>query len=201
MSITYKFVPLDTRTYASKARKRSQFDSPYSQTLQLLERELKHLQATHVVIQADVEPSQVRNDGLLRSGTTPRSPAIVLSFSSKYGDLSYPCDTFTAWQDNLRAIALSLECLRKVDRYGVTRKAEQYQGWAKLPPPKQSESSGLMTVAKARELFGLTGNVSPVQLREIYRSLAKIHHPDVGGSEALFKQISEAYEVLQKIVG
>lgn len=42
------------------------------------------------------------------------------------GHLSYPCDTFTTLQDNLRVIALALEALRMVDRYGVTRRGEQY---------------------------------------------------------------------------
>ncbi len=200
MSITYQFRPLQTPPAKRPTRIRSRFDSSYSDTLKLLERELSHLAASNVVIQADVDPHQVRNDGLLRSGTTPRSPAIVLSFSSKYGDLSYPCDTFTAWQDNLRAIALSLECLRKVDRYGVTRKAEQYQGWAKLPPPKEHQSSGTMTEAEARYCLGLGDFVSPIELREAYRAAAKVHHPDAGGSEAMFKKVSEAYELLNKVI-
>jgi hypothetical protein len=37
------------------------------------------------------------------------------------------------WQHNVRAIALGLEALRKVDRYGITRRGEQYAGWKALP--------------------------------------------------------------------
>jgi hypothetical protein len=35
---------------------------------------------------------------------------------------------FFDWRDNVRAIALGLEALRTVDRYGITHKAEQYTG-------------------------------------------------------------------------
>jgi molecular chaperone DnaJ len=34
------------------------------------------------------------------------------------------------------------------------------------------------------------------KLKKNYRRLSKIHHPDKGGDETLFKEISEAYEVL-----
>jgi len=45
-----------------------------------------------------------------------------------------PCDSFRDWEANLRAIALSLEHLRAVDRYGVTtEEEEQYTGWLRLP--------------------------------------------------------------------
>ena len=34
------------------------------------------------------------------------------------------------------------------------------------------------------------------EVKSIYRSLAKQHHPDKGGDEARFKEITEAYSVL-----
>ena len=66
--------------------------------------------------------------------------------------MSYPCDKYSNWQANLRAIALSLEALRAEDRYGVTRRAEQYKGWAKLLPPNAEfasdiEAAGFLSIA------------------------------------------------------
>ena len=115
----------------------SSFRADHSQTLRLLDRELSYLRARNVVIQADCDRSQIRMDGMLYAGAKLRTAGIVLSFDSKHGPLSYPCDKYSNWQANLRAIALSLEALRAVDRYGVTRRAEQYKGWAKLPPPPE----------------------------------------------------------------
>lgn len=124
----------------TRQRQPSAFTAKWSNTLDILERELRELRAKDVVIQADVQPHQLRNDGMLRAEARPASPKVILSFESKHGPLSYPCDRFHDWQDNVRAIALALEALRKVDRYGVTRKAEQYKGWSKLPPPNSPMS-------------------------------------------------------------
>ncbi len=45
-----------------------------------------------------------------------------------------PCDRYLDWEANLRAIALTLERLRSVERYGiVTEQQEQYTGWLRLP--------------------------------------------------------------------
>src|SRR5579863_10251967 len=57
---------------------------------------------------------------MLYAGAKLRTQGIILTFNSKHGPLSYPCDKYSNWQANLRAIALSLEALRAVDRYGVT---------------------------------------------------------------------------------
>lgn len=103
-------------------------------TVSLLARELAHLKAKDVLLQMAVTDRDIRNDGWIRANASPTHPGVILTFESKYGPLSYPCDTFTDWQANVRAIALALEALRKVDRYGVTRRGEQYTGWGKLPP-------------------------------------------------------------------
>lgn len=51
---------------------------------------------------------------------------------SQYTELRLPCDTFSYWKDNVRAVALALEALRKIDRYGV-RTGSQYAGFKALP--------------------------------------------------------------------
>ena len=72
--------------------------------------------------------------------TRADTPRVVVSFDSCHGPLRYQCDRFTttragtkAWHANVRAIALGLEALRKVDRYGIAGSGEQYRGWTALP--------------------------------------------------------------------
>lgn len=118
---------------ATRSRTHSQFTAKWPQTLDLLDRELFHVRARNVVIQLDCDERDVRRDGIPRADARVRGPGVILSFDSPKGSLSFPCDRFTDWQDNVRAIALGLEALRAVDRYGVTRSAEQYRGWTALP--------------------------------------------------------------------
>lgn len=107
----------------TKIRRRAQFKAGYTATLGLLDRELQYLAAKDVVLQVALRDEDIRLDGAPRANAKPAShPGVILSFDSKHGPLSYPCDTFADWEDNLRAIALSLEHLRAVDRYGVTKR-------------------------------------------------------------------------------
>lgn len=122
-----------------RGRRTSPFTATWQDTLDLLEHELDELGVRSAVAMRVVgKPSDVRLDGMLRTTARLDHPGVILSFESRYGPLSYPCDTFTSapwrsnlspWQVNVRAVALALEALRKVDRYGVTRRGEQYTGW------------------------------------------------------------------------
>jgi hypothetical protein len=108
-------------------RRRAPFRASYGKTLDLLERELAHLGAKTVILQVALQRADIRLDGRPRSGAKAAHPGVVMTFQSKHGPLSYPCDRFDAWEDNIRAIALSLEHLRAVDRYGVTGNGQQYR--------------------------------------------------------------------------
>lgn len=188
----------------SHQRKASPFKANYNRTLDLLEFELEKLGARNIVIQCQCDRAQIRNDGWLKSGTSLAGPAIIVSFTDALGDeYAYPCDTFTSFQDNLRAIALALEALRKVDRYGVTRKGEQYQGFKALPPAPQP-ARAKMTPADAAEfiaryMLGLDPEVV-IMDHEIFENAFKFAqkkvHPDAGGSHDDFVKLQEAGAVL-----
>ena len=46
------------------------------------------------------------------------------------------------------------------------------------------------------EVLGVSQNASEDEIKKAFRTLAVKHHPDAGGDEETFKQISQAYEVL-----
>jgi DnaJ-class molecular chaperone len=44
--------------------------------------------------------------------------------------------------------------------------------------------------------LGLESNADEESIKKAYKKLARIHHPDKGGSEEKFKEINEAYQIL-----
>lgn len=204
-SIDTKFVALPSWPHKpTPGRTRSNFKSSFAQTCDLLDRELCMLNARHVIIQFDCNESETTLDGRHRAKARLRSPGVILSFESKVGPLAYPCDNFTDWHDNLRAIALSLEALRKVDRYGVTKGAEQYRGWKRLTLRGDAEfpNADAAAVFLARHGGGGRATVGTLMsdfdvCKSAYKHAAATNHPDRGGDPGLFSRITAAWEVLR----
>jgi hypothetical protein len=138
-------------------RKGNPFRAKWSDTLELLGSELNQLGAKNIVLQIDVQEGDLRLDGMLRANAKVGFPGVRISFESKYGPLTYATDEFVGryysdppdWQINVRAIALALQALRAVDRYGVTKRGEQYTGWKALPAG-QGAAASHMTDSQAR---------------------------------------------------
>jgi hypothetical protein len=186
------------------------FRAPWSQTVELLARELRALDAKGISIELDMEERMFRQDGLPRSDARARSDAVRISFTSKYGPLRYETAEFgsgwgeVGWQQNLRAIALSMEALRKVDRYGVSKRGEQYRGWRALPAGSVDPVDLIVTREDAmRVLLEATGNVytgseidDRSSLEQTIRSAIRATHPDTGGDSTEFRKVMKAKELL-----
>lgn len=165
----------------------SQFSAPWRATLDLLDRELWHLgpagRNAPAVLQIAMREQDFRLDGMPRANARPEHPGVILAIDSTKGPLSFPCDRFVTWQDNLRAIALSLEALRKIDRYGITPNAEQYTGWKKLAanasPTGPSAADSEMVILSYADLP--IGEATP--LDQAYRRARANAHPDRRGGD------------------
>lgn len=195
--------------------RRSQFKCGYKNTLQLLDAELDKAKTVDGswFMEMWVDPRDVRLDGQLRANVRVGKPGIIFRFSRFTGrimqrsdgtryketqDISYPCDAFDDWQDNLRAVALSMEALRKVERYGVFKYDDIISRLA-LP-----SAEGKVSTRDSAAAFMATH--SGVDMKEIlfsdtaraaaYRKAAQSLHPDRGGSTEDFQKLNEANKVL-----
>lgn len=199
----YRFSPILVWPYPprTRPRKRAPFRAVWSSTRAILQKELAHLQARNVVIQCDADASAFRLDGMLRADAKLRSPRIILSFDSTHGPLSYPCETFDQWQANVRAIALGLNALRMVDRYGVARRGEQYAGFKSLPGPPPAANNGrpMRPDEALNSLRSCVGSfsISYPDLGRAIRNAQRKTHPDAGGTAEAFKCVQAAAEALR----
>lgn len=186
-------------------RRRSQVSASWPKTIALLNRELSHLGAKQVVLQVAMTERDIRLDGYPRANARAEHPGVILAFDSIHGPLQYAVDTFDHWQDNIRAIALALEALRAVDRYGVTRHGEQYRGWKAIEAP----ANGKMTVEQAARFIAeqadsplawpeVVADTGGRARRDAYRRAAAKLHPDAGGPPDLFIQLQQAKRVLDQ---
>jgi|SRR5580658_570471 hypothetical protein len=203
--IQLRFVPIEKWPGArTRNRAGSPFRANYLNTLDLLESELRHLRARDIVLQASIGWQDIRNDGWPKSNARFTDPGVILTFESANGPLSFPCDRYTDWQANVRAIGLSLEALRAVDRYGATRRAEQYQGWRQIAAPGAAAHFGSVDAA-AEFLAVHAQSGSSVEIlrdsdarKRAYRKAAARYHTDAPtGNVEMFHLVQEAVAVLE----
>jgi len=200
MNFRFRFRPIDKwPREKNKNPRNSLFRTTYRQTLELLAKELLCIEAKNVVIQVDLPESKIRNDGLPYSTARPEFQGVILYFESKYGPLKYLTDAFNDWQENLRAIALGLEALRKVDRYCITSRGEQYTGWKALPSGEEDVHDKMTASAFISKYSNMT-EIDIRKNREIlkvaYRQAAQKLHPDKGGDPKLFNLLQKARKLL-----
>jgi hypothetical protein len=116
--------------------RRSPFSANWGVTVRELARELRLHGARLTVLEVDLRERDFRVDGMPRADRSARSPGVRLSFKA----------TGVPGQPNLLYEALGLDALRKVDRYGISKRGQQYTGWKAL-------EAGGPDVARGRELI------------------------------------------------
>lgn len=184
-------------TPADARRSRYQFKAGWTSTLEILDRELCHLGAEAVILEADFTESDIRLDGMPRANArNPIHPGIRIAFDSAHGPLIYATDAYEWWQHNVRAIALGLEALRAVDRYGITHRGEQYTGWKAITAaPTMTRAQALLALA---ELAGIdTGPPAAADdIDAARRKALRRCHPDAGGTRADWDRLTDVLRVL-----
>lgn len=177
----FTFRPLPIWPYPPTANRRSRytFRAPWSDTVEMLKYEVDRLGGSAAIIAAGFSEGDIRKtDGLPRADArVPSHPGVEVSFDTPMGRLVYGTDVVEDWQGNVRSIALGLEALRAVDRFGISRKGEQYAGWLALPGPEGA------AVDRGRRLVETHGGIVPA---------LKATHPDHGGDQQAFQDV-QAY--------
>ena len=221
----FAFESLERWPYGGKLTNKAPFKANVNKTYSQLRAELKQLGARNPVIQTGHRGEDIRFDGLPKTNARlPAFPGVCLVFERRIGSewryVEMPCTQYRYFEDNLRAIVLTLESLRAVGRYGVigtnveeagagtTEAGKQYEGFARKKVESQAgaPANGKMTREAAAAVLAACAqggwtqatlmSASTDEVKRCYKQAAANEHPDVGGSQETFVRIREALKTL-----
>lgn len=157
----------------------------------ILMNELRLLRAENVVLSTNIE---LRRDGAPYSGRRlPEDRGVAVYFTRKGKTECIPCDRWQRIEDNVLAIARSVEAIRGIERWGGGDMMERaFSGFLALPSP-------IVNHANWWDTLGLDQRATMTAIILAYRELALVRHPDApGGSEVAMSELNAAYEQAKK---
>lgn len=149
--------------------------------------EIGRLGAYQVVVSSNVP---LRQDGKPYA-STPKldDPGVAAYFNHKGRAMCFACDRWSKVEDNMRAIAKTIDALRGIARWGTGDMLEAaFTGFVALPAPDAKRDWW--------EVLGVQRNASADEARAAFRRLASEHHPDRPSGDA--KRMAEVNEAWAK---
>jgi hypothetical protein len=149
--------------------------------------ELKRMGARDVVLSTSVP---LRQDGLPYASFSKKNipdMGVAVYFTIDKEPMTLCCDKWNSLEANIRAISMSVDAMRSLDRWGVSEILKRVFTGFKAIPEK-------VEVKAWWEVLGVNARASKDDIKKAYWKLAKSAHPDTGGSVAEFNRISEAYQ-------
>lgn len=151
--------------------------------------EIGRLGARQVVVSSNVP---LRQDGKPYANT-PRleDPGVAAYFNFKGRAMCFACDRWSKVEENMRAIAKTIDALRGIARWGTGDMLEAaFTGFAALPAPSATREWW--------EVLGVARTASIDECRAAFRRLAGEHHPDRGGDPARMAEVNSAWSTAQE---
>jgi hypothetical protein len=116
----------------------------------------------------------------------PKDPAVVAYFALRERPVAIPCDRWDKVEGNVRAIALTIEAMRGMERWGAKSMIEaMFTGFTALPQ---------QTEATCWEVLGIPQTKSEEDILIAWRRQVKKFHPDnpETGNREKFEQVDRA---------
>lgn len=167
---------------------RSRFSGTPGLIKKQLLQELETLGGRDVIISTNVA---LRRDGLpYANQKKPDDTGVAVYFLLNGEQMVLACDKWIGIADNMRAIAKTIEAMRGMERWGVSQMLQRaFTGFKALPSS---------VTLPWEELLGVGRHASTNDIKAAYRQKSKETHPDLGGSDAKFRQVQEAYEMAMR---
>ena len=173
------------------SREHSRFKTTLPAALSMLKKELGLLGGKSLILSSNCT----------LGNEAPHDPGVVAYFELQGLKLAIPCDRWNAVRDNVKAIALTIEAMRGMERWGAKHMImAMFSGFTALPQ---------QTVRSCWEVLGMPAwdeskmpslYEKESQIILAFRERAKLVHPDAGGSAEEFAELSQAKETALQLV-
>lgn len=170
----------------------SRFDKRYlsiKKTTDEVIYQLKLLGATKPIISTNLK---LKIDGLPYSQQRqPDDRGVAVWFTLNGNQRVLACDKWRSIEENIWAIAKTIDAMRGIDRWGVSDMLDRmFTGFLALP--SQPHWSTILDLPKT---------FSFQELKIAYHNKAKELHPDRGGDPEKFAELNSAFESAKKDLG
>lgn len=176
----------------TKIAKRSPYKLPLDRALQELTQELRLFRAKEFVVSSNVEP---RLAGLPRGPATATDCGVAVYWEDQQGrPRVMACDQWDSVRGNVRAIAVTINALRQIERSGASQLLERaFTGFAALPADAGP--------SQWREVLQVPPDATLAAVEAAYKQRAREAHPDRpgGSNEALIKINRARDEALREL--
>lgn len=171
----------------AKSRSRARYRASHTPALRGLIKEIKLLGCPdwNVIISTNMP---VQRNGLpYVSGRLLPDPGVAVYFRLKERQMVLACDKWDRLEDNIRAIEMTVEAMRGLDRWGCSDILDRaFTGFAALPPPPGQGSQPWW------EVLGCDQRDSLPVIETMYRAKTRQCHPDTGGSHDKMADLNRA---------
>lgn len=156
----------------------SRFKTTLPAALNTLQDEVRLLGGTGLVLSSNVTLGANR----------PADCGVVAYFFYEQKQVAIPCDRWHNVESNVRAIALTIEAMRGMERWGAKHMIRaMFQGFVALPAPPDW-----------RSILGHPKTIA--QAEASYRESMKTAHPDAGGSHEKAAELNAAIEEARRVL-
>jgi hypothetical protein len=167
------------KTEPNKREAGQQFKATLAGALEGLRKEVTRLGCKNLVLSSNYTLGNER----------PKEPAVVAYFEYNGNPVAIPCDRWSKIEANVRAIALTIEAMRGMERWGAKHMiTAMFSGFTALP-----ERTG----PSCWDILGIKAEPLPTEqvIMAAYRTKAQAAHPDRGGSQEAFVQLNQAKDI------
>jgi hypothetical protein len=171
------------RTLSHQRTKPAFKEKPWGRSLAALQREVKLLGGTGVTISTN---QPLRNDGMPYANYRRiDDPGVSLWFILDGGQVCFPCDRYVTMGLNMRAIAMHLDAMRAMQRWGVGTARQQFAGYKALP-------SSITVVEAWWDVLRCSASATEDEIERRYKDQLRGAHPDTGGSDEAMARLNVA---------